>query len=118
MSRIESRMMLTGPECVKMLGIAPSKFLRMQDAGRIKPELVEGKVLYNFTEIRKFRTVQDRPFGFPDNEYATVEQAMAKLDISRRTFYKRVASGEIEIHKDGRLSFVKLVDLYANDDLF
>jgi len=112
------QILVTAREAVRLLGGSPGKFLQWQDRGHCTPIITKDGVFYDLAAMRRDIVRMPRPSEFNEEEYATVQQALDILGISRRTFYKRVTSGEIPIHKCEKLTYVKLTDLYANDDLF
>lgn len=114
-----SEILITGREAVNILRVSSAKFLQLQDKGRVVPILRKEGVFYNLLELRKadFKT-RTQPSDFPEDEYTTATKAMEIIGVSRRTFYNRVNAGLIKLHKRNSGSYVKLTDLYANDDLF
>jgi len=110
---------ITASGAINQMGITPAKFIRLLDLGCFQPQLSGSRwVLFDKRQLKKVIRSPERPKAFPAGEFATVKQALALLDISRRTFYIRVNRGDFVLHKSGKLSFVKLTDLYADAELF
>lgn len=108
---------VSGIEAAEYLGLDTRRFLQMQDKGLISPELFKSGVMYDLRKLKKVETSKIVPYRsgeFPSNEYASVQQALDMLGISRRTFYIRVDKGVLVLHRDkvSRRSYVKLTDLY------
>jgi len=113
------RISVTAEEACDLLGVSPLHFLRMFDRGKARPELNrDGKYVFGLRELRQVEIRRERPEYFPESKFASVDQAVTILDITRKTFYNRVNAGKIPIHRCGKRTFVKLVDLYATDELF
>ena len=118
-NNIMQKIPISAKEAIGVLRITPGKFVQLLDLGRLPAETIDGVVVFDLHELRKANLKLPKSSLFPKSEYASAGEAMALLGISRRTFYIRVAKGEVRLHKDGRNSFVKLVDLYtATDALF
>lgn len=112
----------TAREATEIVGIKAMRFLDFQDKGLITPDVVDGVAYYGLESLRKLAEMKHlgpapRPV-FSSAEYVRASEAMQMMDISRRTFYKRVNLGQIEIHKKGGFSYVKKVDIFAKDELF
>jgi predicted site-specific integrase-resolvase len=112
----------TAREATEITGVKAMRFLDFQDRGLITPVIENGTACYTLEGLRKLAELKQlalspRPV-YPSAEYVRASEAMDILDVSRRTFYKRVNLGQIELHKKGRLSYVKKADLYASDELF
>ena len=113
--------LVTAKEAARMMGLTPTRFLEVQDSGRITPEILDGRTFYSTAILfgamrRPKRNLNPNPF--PLDLYATAKEAIEILQVCRKTFYSRVNAGSIQIHKHGIYSFVLRKDLYANDDLF
>jgi hypothetical protein len=112
----------TAREATEIVGIKAMRFLDFQDKGLITPVIEDGTAYYTLEGLRKLAEIKHlgpapRPV-FSSAEYVRASEAMLILDVSRRTFYKRVNLGQIAIYKKGGLSYVKKADLYASDGLF
>jgi hypothetical protein len=83
--------------------------------------LVNGVAHFESDALNGIRGREDKEFNLPvcpKETFVSIIEAMQILGMSRRTFYIRVNRGEVEIHKQGRRSFVKKEDLIADKDLF
>jgi len=109
---------LSARDAIKILGVSADRFLRLQDLKKLPAEIIDGAVVYDLHELKKVDFSLPKSEILPDSHYGTVRQALDILKVCRKTFYSKVTKGEIQLYKDGRRSFVKLADLYANDDLF
>ena len=111
-------MLITGVEAVKIVGITPFNFIQLLDSGKIAPEFKDGRLFFDLHELRRLTLGAVAPFEFPADKYASPLQCMHILGVSRRTFYKKINAEGIQIHKAGRLSYIKIIDLYASNELF
>jgi len=106
-------------EVIDYFKITPADFVRLLDRGRLPAEMVDGCVVFEFHALKKLDLTVPKNLLYKEQGLATITEALDRLGISRRTFYLRVAKGEIEIYKLKRRSFVKLTDLLSlTDDLF
>lgn len=105
-------------EVIDYFKITPADFVRLFDRGRLPAEMVDGRIVFEFHALKKVDFTESKKLLYQEQGLATIAEALYRLDISRRTFYLKVAKGEIQIHKQGRRSFVKLQDLYTTDELF
>lgn len=112
--------LLTAVEAAESLCITPAKFIRLQDKGRITPEVTPKGVFYDSSKLwgLKLFGAKLKIIKYPSHLYTTPADAMERLGVCRKTFYTRVSKGEIQLYKDGTRSFVKISDLYATDELF
>lgn len=113
--------LLSAVEAAECLGVTPSKLIRLQDSRIITPEVTPDGTFYESNKligVNPRTPTVFRRIRFPKELYATPEEAMSVLEISRGTFYAKVRLGQIKVVKQGRLTFVLRKDLYANDDLF
>ncbi len=118
----DNRVLVSAEEAMELLEVSALYFVRMFDRGVARPELARtGKYLFDLQALRQvglIRQVKRRPIQFPEDIYATVDQAISLLGITRKTFYNRVNAEKLQAHKYGKRTYVKLTDLYANDELF
>lgn len=117
-----NRVLVSAEEAMELLEVSALYFVRMFDRGVAQPELTRtGKYLFDLQALRQvglIRQVKRRPVQFPEDIYATVDQAISLLGITRKTFYNRVNAEKLQVHKYGNRTYVKFTDLYANDELF
>jgi len=106
-------------EVIDYFKITPSDFVRLLDRDRLPAEIIDGCVVFEFHALKKLNLEEPKKLIYLKEGLATVAESLSRLGISRRTFYLRVASGEIKLQKQGRRSFVKLTDLLSlTDELF
>jgi excisionase family DNA binding protein len=119
MSRGLNSILVNAEEATELLGVSAIYFIRLFDKGLARPELNDkGQFLFDLKSLRQIALGKQRPNYFPESEYATIDQAVHILDITRKTFYNRVKRGKIKIHRCGKRTFIKRADLYADDELF
>ena len=99
---------LTAREALRFLNITPDRFLRLQDLGKLPIEMIDGGVFYNLQGLRELDKLLIKQGAIPGSGYTDVSGAINILRICRKTFYSKVNRGEIQLHKEGRLSLIHI----------
>lgn len=105
-------------DAVRLLGVSAARFITLQSSKRISPEIVDGRLFYDLHVLKKAIKLATIPPQLPEEGFVTVVEALGILRVCRKTFYDRVRQGTITLHKVGKRSYIKKVELYADDDLF
>ena len=112
------KILLSAQDASKIIGVTPDRFIKLQDSGKLPMEFLDGLVFYNLHELKKISLSVPKSKILPESLYATVKQAIDITGVCRKTFYSRVKQGLIQLHKDGKRSYVLRAELYATDELF